>query len=170
MNHALREFIRTFGLVERVMQPYFAQFGISGSQWGVLRNLDRAEAEGLSGLRVSELSERLLIRPPSVTGLIDRLERSGLVRRTAPQSDLRVRHIQLTPDGRALLRKILLVHDTQVNQVLAGLTPQEQTELARLLSTWGEHLSGMLNDCNVAAGTGRRRPVATGENELLCGA
>src|SRR5438128_2093474 len=49
-ERALREFIQTFGLLERVMQPYFAQFGISGSHWGVLRNLHRAEQEGLAGL------------------------------------------------------------------------------------------------------------------------
>src|SRR5205807_10008939 len=93
MDNALREIIRTFGLVERVMQPYFAQFGISGSQWGVLRNLHRAEAEGRSGLRLSELSERLLIRPPSVTGLIDRLQRARLVVRDGSPTDLRDKQI-----------------------------------------------------------------------------
>ena len=50
-ERAFRQLIRTFGLIERVMQPYFAQFGISGAQWGVLRNLHRAEVEGLRGLR-----------------------------------------------------------------------------------------------------------------------
>src|SRR5438045_9539495 len=78
---AFRELIRTYGLVERVMQPYFAGFGISGSQWGVLRNLHRAEQAGQTGLRVTALSERLLIRPPSVTGVVDRLQRAGLVAR-----------------------------------------------------------------------------------------
>ena len=90
-DNPLRELIRIFGLVERVMLPYFAQFGISGSQWGVLVNLKRAERAGSRGLRLRELSERLLIRPPSVTGLIDRLQRSRLVRRVSSQDDLRVR-------------------------------------------------------------------------------
>src|SRR5436309_11360463 len=83
---AFRELLRTFGLLERVMQPYFARYGISGSQWGVLRNLHRAAGEGRPGLRVVELSERLLIRPPSVTGALDRLERAGLVERRADPS------------------------------------------------------------------------------------
>jgi len=60
-ENAFRELIRTFGLAERLMQPYFARFGISGSQWGVLRNLQRAEQSGLAGLRLSELSERMLM-------------------------------------------------------------------------------------------------------------
>ena len=50
------------------MQPYFARFGITGSQWGILRTLHRAEREGLPSLRVTDLSDRLLVRPPSITG------------------------------------------------------------------------------------------------------
>src|SRR5437868_3671173 len=76
---AVRALVRTFGLLERVQQPYFARFGISGSQWGVLRALHRAQKENLSSLRLTDLSERLLVRPPSVTGVIDRLQRAGLV-------------------------------------------------------------------------------------------
>src|SRR5437667_12034051 len=95
-----RELLRVLGLLERVMQPYFAQFGISGSHWGVLRNLHRAEQEGLQGLRLTDLSERLLIRPPSVTGVIDRLERAGLVIRAESAIDLRATTVTLSSAGR----------------------------------------------------------------------
>src|SRR5262245_44573422 len=84
---AFRELIRTIGLLERVMQPYFARHGISGSQWGVLRTLYRAELDGESSLRQTDLSDRLLIRPPSVTGALDRLERAGLVARGGSATD-----------------------------------------------------------------------------------
>src|SRR6516162_5894518 len=97
-----RELIRTLGLLERVMQAYFARFGISGSQWGVLRNLHRAEGEGLPGLRLTDLSERLLVRPPSVTGAVDRLERAGLVTRGGSATDHRAKLVRLTPKGRNL--------------------------------------------------------------------
>src|SRR5438876_6901850 len=78
-DNPLREFIRVQGLMERVMQHYFGRFGISGSQWGLMRTLHRAEQDGQAGLRLTDLSDRLLIRPPSVTGAVDRLERAGLV-------------------------------------------------------------------------------------------
>src|SRR5438132_3267939 len=100
---AFRELIRTFGLLEQVMNPYFARFGISGAQWGVLRNLHRAEMEGLPGLRLTDLSERLLIRPPSVTGVVDRLERGKLVERSGSPTDLRAKRVSLTPRGRQLV-------------------------------------------------------------------
>src|SRR5947208_8724398 len=97
---AFRELLRVFGLLERVMQTYFAQFGITGSQWGVLRNLHRAEQESGPGLRLTDLSERLTIRPPSVTGVVDRLERAGLVLRDGSRTDLRAKRVKLTSKGR----------------------------------------------------------------------
>src|SRR3954464_8308384 len=78
---AFRSLVRTIGLLERVMLPHFARLGVSASQWGVLRTLYRAEANGDRGLLLTDLSERLLVRPPSVTGLVARLERDGLVTR-----------------------------------------------------------------------------------------
>src|SRR5438270_13294143 len=90
-----RALIRIYGLLERIMQPYFARFGISGAQFGVLRTLERAEKTGGGRLGVTELSERLLIRPPSVTGVVDRLVRDGLVTRAALPADRRVKQIEL---------------------------------------------------------------------------
>src|SRR5262249_35502874 len=97
---AVRQLVRTWGLLERVMQSYFAQFGLSGSQWGVLRTLHRAEEAGLPGLRLTDLGDRLLIRPPSVTGAVDRMERAGLVMRDGSPTDLRVKQVALTTKGR----------------------------------------------------------------------
>jgi DNA-binding MarR family transcriptional regulator len=143
-ENACRELIRTYGLVERVMNPYFARFGITGSQWGVLRNLFRAEQDGLPRLRLTELSERLLIRPPSVTGLVDRLERARLVVRDGLPTDLRAKQVSLTRSGRKLVQRVLAVHAEQVNSVLTGLTSDERTELHRLLVLWRKHLEARL--------------------------
>jgi DNA-binding MarR family transcriptional regulator len=142
-ENAFRTFIRTFGLLERVMHPYFARFGISGAQWGVLRTLHRAEQKGSRALRMSELSERLIIRPASVTGVIDRLARDGLVKREALASDLRVKEIQLTAKGRELVERVLVGHEGQIAKILAGLRADEQTEFQRLLVRLGQHLESL---------------------------
>jgi DNA-binding MarR family transcriptional regulator len=126
------------------MQPYFAQFGISGSQWGVLRNLHRAEQQDLPGLRLTDLSERLLIRPPSVTGVVDRLERAGLVQRDGSPTDMRAKRVSLTPKGRQVVEQVLAVHGKQMEAVLGGLRHGEQAELLRLLSRLSQHLEGLL--------------------------
>ena len=141
---AFRELVRTFGLVERAMQPHFARFGITGSQWGVLRNLHRAEREGVTGLRMTDLGERLLIRPPSVTGAVDRLERSGLVERRSAPDDQRAKLVGLTDAGRQLVERVLTVHEAQIETILAGLNLTEQLALQRHLSRLGRHLEGLL--------------------------
>jgi DNA-binding MarR family transcriptional regulator len=141
---AFRDLIRVIGMVERVMQPYFSRFGISGAQWGVLRNLHRAEQEQLPGLRLTDLSERLLIRPPSVTGVVDRLERAGLVVRDGSPTDLRAKRVRLTDKGRQIVEQVLAVHGTKMESVLGGLSEAEQVQLHRLLSRLGQHLEGLL--------------------------
>jgi DNA-binding MarR family transcriptional regulator len=146
--------VRTIGLLERVMQPQFARFGISGSQWAALRTLQRAEAEGRSSLRITDLSERLLIRPPSVTGVIDRLERSGLVARDASPDDLRTRRVRLTAGGRRLVRQVTGVYGEQVDRALAGLRSPDQQELHRLLERLCGHLEKLLERTNRAAPNG----------------
>ena len=125
------------------MQPYFARFGISGAQFGVLRTLERAEKTGGGRLGVTELSERLLIRPPSVTGVVDRLVRDGLVTRAALPADRRVKQIELTEKGRQRIAAILAVHGGQVQKILSGLSPSDQGEFNRLLVRLGEHLESL---------------------------
>jgi DNA-binding MarR family transcriptional regulator len=128
------------------MQPCFARFGITGSQWGVLRNLYRAESEGLSSLRLTDLSERLLIRPPSVTGVVDRLERARLVARVDSPSDLRVKQVTLTPRGRQLVERMLAVHADHVETVMDVLSPAEQGTLHEMLRRLEQHLDRLLDE------------------------
>jgi DNA-binding MarR family transcriptional regulator len=141
---AFRELLRTYGLVERIMQPYFGRYGISGSQWGVLRNLHRSQLQGAAGLRASDLSERLLIRPPSVTGVLDRLERAGLVSRRADPADQRAKLVRLTAAGRLLVERVLAAHGRQIETVLAGLSERDQGRLQHLLARLGQHLENLL--------------------------
>jgi DNA-binding MarR family transcriptional regulator len=143
-ENAVRELIRTFGLLERVMEPYFARFGISGAKWGVLRNLHRAEQEGLAGLRLTDLGNRLLITPPSVTGVVDRLARAGLVVRCRSPADLRAKRVALTQEGRQLVDRVLQVHEHQIDAVLGPLAKDEREDLQRLLAKLGQHLQELL--------------------------
>jgi DNA-binding MarR family transcriptional regulator len=98
----------------------------------------------LAGLRQTDLSERLLIRPPSVTGVLDRLERAGLVTRVGSATDLRTKHVALTTKGRQLVERVLTGHQAQIESVMAGLRTGEQAELRRLLSQLRQHLEQFL--------------------------
>ncbi len=66
---------------------------------------------------ISYLAERMILRHNSMVELVDRAERSGLVRREHDQKDLRRSLVQLTPQGRELLQRLVAEH-------LAELVPK----------------------------------------------
>jgi DNA-binding MarR family transcriptional regulator len=153
---AFRSLVRTYGLLSRAMQPFFMRFGITVSQFAVLRTLRCAEAQAIRkgqmptdadgtchGLRQMELGDRLLVRPPSVTGVIDRLERQGLVCRGPSPDDLRAKFVHLTDAGRRLMDRVEGDHAQRMNQVLIALSVPEQKELSRLLNLLGSHLEAI---------------------------
>jgi MarR family 2-MHQ and catechol resistance regulon transcriptional repressor len=144
---AFRSLVRTFGLMKRVMEPYFARFGISGSQWSVLRTLHRCAQEGTAELRLTDLGDRLIVRPASVTGVVDKLVRMGLIERKASPSDQRVKHVSLTHAGEQFVARVLRHHPQQIESVLSGLGVEEQRELQRLLEKLEPHLTQLADGC-----------------------
>ena len=147
---AYQALIRTMGLLRRAMEPCFTRHGISASQWFVLCALNKSEKSGTTGLRLTDLSDSLLVRPPSVTGVVDRLQRMGLVARKASHNDQRAKLVSLTGTGRKLVEKVRQGHADQVQKVLAVLSIAEQLELRRLLDRLGEHLGEMNGNGNEA--------------------
>jgi DNA-binding MarR family transcriptional regulator len=122
------------------MEPYFAQFGVSGSQWGVLRVLHRAEVDGAASLRLTDLCDRLLVRPPSVTGVVDRLQRQGLIARFKSADDHRVKEVRLTSAGRERVQRVLERLPAQHELILGDLTGAERQQLQHLLDVVSQRL------------------------------
>jgi DNA-binding MarR family transcriptional regulator len=82
-----------------------------------------------------DLARHLSLSKSSVTGLIDRAERRGLVERTSAPRDGRGVHVRLTPAGRRLTKQ----GEAQAHRVLSGLLDalpaSDQAELAALAGT-----------------------------------
>lgn len=126
------------------MHPYFHNFGITPSQWGMLRTLYRAEQAGEPGLRLTDLSERLLVRPPSVTAAVARLRREALLRRQRLAGDGRAWQIQLTLKGRKLVQRVLKQHERQLRALLEGISADQQEDLMHIMRQWSDHLERMV--------------------------
>lgn len=82
---------------------------------------------------MGRLAETLACDASNVTGLVDRLESRGLVRRHPSASDRRVKVLVLTPTG-ARLRTLLVDRMTAPPAALERLSLREQRELVRILS------------------------------------
>ena len=135
-----RALLRTVGLLKRVMEPHFTSIGISGPQWAILRTLHDVECAGDGDVRLSDLGSRLLVRPPSVTGIVRRLQQMGLIVVTASTADQRAKTVALTDAGRELVATFRHRHETQIDKVFSGLGTTERDDLHRLLTQFGGHL------------------------------
>lgn len=142
-EQALRAFLKASALARNLMTPHFARFGITGAQWAVLRALQRAEKEGLDGLRPSSLGQRLLVKKPSVTGVVERLRHAGWVASKEGEEDHRSKKITLTTEGRRLMRRVLKHHPEQQRKMLACLSPAEQRKLERLSEKLAAHYESL---------------------------
>ncbi|MFM8334931.1 MAG: MarR family winged helix-turn-helix transcriptional regulator, partial [Opitutaceae bacterium] len=69
----------------------------------------------------------------TITGLVDTLERDGLVARSSNVEDRRMRSVSLTPRGSSLLRGILPEHFRRMAWLIATFDEQERVTLVRLL-------------------------------------
>lgn len=121
--------------VEDLLKPY----GISGTQYNVLRILRGA---GESGLCRNELRDRMLTRMPDMTRLLDRMEEAGLVTRSREQEDRRMVLTQITPRGQQLLSELDRPMSDLHRDQLAGLTEQQLRSLIDLLTAIREGNAG----------------------------
>ena len=102
-QEALLNVFRTGAVLTDAFERLFEPFGLSLTQYNVLRILRGAEPEGLCR---NELRDRMLTRMPDVTRLLDRMEASGLVRRSREAEDRRLVTTRITAEGRRLLGEL----------------------------------------------------------------
>ena len=86
------------------------------------------------GLKMNELSRHLMVTGGNVTGIVDPLEKEGLVERTAEPADRRAYRVRLTRAGRKAFAEMARAHEGWIVELLGGLTRKEQTDTYRLLA------------------------------------
>ncbi len=92
---------RTARSLRRALEAKLVHHGITATQYVVLVRM--WEEEGTS---LSELGERLYLDNPTLTGIVDRMERDSLVQRRRDKEDRRVVKVYLTPKGKSLQKEI----------------------------------------------------------------
>ena len=112
--------------VRRLLQERFAT---TLPRFDLMAQLERAP----QGLKMGELSRRLMVTGGNVTGVTDMLEREGLVARTADPLDRRAYRVRLTATGRKVFRAMAEEHERWIVEAFAGLTRREINDLFALL-------------------------------------
>ncbi|MCK6587055.1 MAG: MarR family transcriptional regulator [Polyangiaceae bacterium] len=113
----------------RLTKGMASQFGLTGPQLTVIKLL-----ETFGDLSLSSLSERIRAQNSTVTGIIDRMEREGLVRRERSTADRRVVFIRLSEKGARLAREIEVEPMEIFRSALLGLSRDDLRDLLRILT------------------------------------
>jgi MarR family transcriptional regulator, 2-MHQ and catechol-resistance regulon repressor len=129
-HEAILNIYYTAAIMKKKAIDSLKPFGLTDVQLNLLMMLrHQGGTEGLSQARLSKL---MVVGRANVTGLVDRLERDGLIIRTETK-DRRFNIIQLTSKGQKLLDKIEPVYAKEVHHLMDSFTKQDLKELVRLL-------------------------------------
>src|SRR5207253_95306 len=121
--------VRTSDQLQIRFARLFREYGLTPSQYNVLRIL-RGEGKPLP---ILEIAGRTVTVVPGITGLIDRLEQAGLVRRERCQNDRRVIFVAITQAALALLERLDRPLRELQARLLSHMTEAELKTLIRLL-------------------------------------
>ena len=102
-----------------------------GLKYNILRILRGA---GSNGLPCLEIANRMVTREPDITRLLDRIEKSGWIRRSRSTTDRRVVFITITASGLAILGKLDRPIRKLHGQMLGHLTRDDLKEISRLMA------------------------------------
>lgn len=129
------------GLYQRIRSVTYREFNqlgleITPEQWIVLARLWQRD-----GRTVSELSESTLRDKPTMSRILDSMEKAGLLTRTVDEKDARSRIVALTREGKALRKKLVPVAKGLVARLEAGVPEADLLITRRTLRRLFENLA-----------------------------
>jgi len=100
ISEIMQSLRRIFKAIHNYSSEVSDKFGITGPQLWALDTISKEE-----GLPLGELGKKMYLRPNTITGLVDRLEKRGYVARDRDQKDRRVIKLLLTLKGKRLIKR-----------------------------------------------------------------
>lgn len=132
----VHDIVSTADLFLRESTRLFRPHGLTAAQFNVLNIL--ADPELARGVSQRELADLLVVDRSNVTGLIDRMEAAGWVRRADDPADRRVYRVNLTRLGRKLWEKVEPGYALVVRQVTCRLSERQMRDGIAMLATLRE--------------------------------
>jgi DNA-binding MarR family transcriptional regulator len=111
------------------------QFATTLPRFDLMSQLERAP----EGLKMNELSRRMMVTGGNVTGITDQLVTEGLVERADVAGDRRAWRVRLTARGRKLFNDMAQQHEAWICDAFASLSPKEINQLHKLLGKVKQH-------------------------------
>ena len=114
-----------------------SEFDTTLPRFDLMAQLERAP----EGLKMSELSQRMMVTGGNVTGITDGLEKEGLVIREVDPTDRRVFRVKLTVEGQKQFRRMASEHEQWIIGLFEGMSVKHKNQLTELLGDLKQHIS-----------------------------
>lgn len=124
----LRELAKTYQAFCAYDEPHIRELGLTPPQFDVICTLGNTP-----GMFMHQLAEKTLVTKGTLTGIVDRLEQKGLVRREVPPENRRCFLIVLTPEGQNVFEEIFPTHIAYLKQRFDQLSEQELAQIKSAL-------------------------------------
>lgn len=132
-HHALRLWLRMLtccNLIEsEVRSRLRTEFDTTLPRFDLMAQLQRAP----KGMKMGELSRRMMVTNGNITGITDQLEKEGLVMRIKVETDRRSSLLKLTPQGRRLFTRMAREHERWVKDMFTDLPETHRDALYQAL-------------------------------------
>jgi DNA-binding MarR family transcriptional regulator len=138
-----RAYVSTLHAYRRLMARSIATHEVSPAQSMALKEIGHND-----GITQRDLAERLRISRPTLTVMLQKMEKAALVERLADVSDQRFTHLHLTAEGRALHERMHGVMGKMVSEVIGPLSETDRAELTRLLGLVHDNINTALETTN----------------------
>jgi DNA-binding MarR family transcriptional regulator len=123
-------------LIEKQVRTQLrARFDTTLPRFDLMAQLERAP----DGMKMKELSRRMMVTSGNITGITDQLVAEGLVERLDVEGDRRAYRVRLTPQGRAQFNEMAHQHEQWIVDAFAALGERDIATLYRLLGKVKEH-------------------------------
>ncbi|MES2320981.1 MAG: MarR family transcriptional regulator [Pseudomonadota bacterium] len=140
-NQSLKLWLRmlscTVRIENEIRSRMRATFDITLPRFDLMAQLERHP----DGLRMGELSKRMMVTGGNITGITDQLEQEKLVERMPDPKDRRVYTVKLTDAGRRAFARMAAVHEGWIAELLQDMSADDKAQLIGLLSQMKQHLN-----------------------------
>lgn len=105
------------------------QFGLTPQQSDLLRDIHANTGAGESQLMAAAISDRLMLDRPTISGMLDRLEKSSWITRRTSMLDRRRQTISLTPKAKKLIPQLDEAMEQSIAKALNGMSERDVVQL-----------------------------------------
>lgn len=129
-------------IVNELRRRLRVSFGFSLARFDLMSQLDYNRA----GMRIGELSDRLMVTTGNISGLVDELVSAGMVQRMPDPTSRRASLVRLTPNGQQQFSEAAKAHEGWIADFFATLSPQDKAVMFDLIGRQKSSVQTRLQD------------------------